>query len=714
MTDKDQAFLKRLRTTFQVEANEHIVAISAGLVELEETDSDRRRTELIEGIFRETHSMKGAARSVNLPLIESLCESIESVFAAVKRREMSADPSLLNRLHRAMNLLGALVAGAHTQSPLPEKAQARELIGALKDVLANRPRAQPEIQEAGITASDPDGASPSGPVISSMASESVRVSKTRIEALLLQVEAFLSVKQILAHQTAALRDIGSALKAERSPLSHAFSAIEKTAAQDRRTIDAMVDSLMDNIKAISMLPFSSLLDIVPKLVRDLCHDRGKMAVFTAKGGNIEIDRRILDEMREPLIHLIRNCVDHGIEPPAERIARNKPESGRISIEVGQLEGNSVQLIVSDDGGGINAHSVTEAALKVGILSRQEATEMNENSLRQLIFRSGVSTSPMLTDISGRGLGLAIVRERVEKLGGAIHCDVSSAGGTVLRIRLPLTLSALRCVLVRVDTHRFLIPTTGLESTVRVRRTEVKTVENRETISINDGIVPLVRLGEVLELPPKAKAATSGFVTAAVLGADGQRIAFAVDEIIGELEVLIKGLGSQLVRVRNVAAATVLGTGEVVAILSVADLMKSAVRVSSPPRTAYTVEAPEDKSAILVVEDSITSRTLLKNILQISGYDVQTAVDGADGLAALRSGDFDLVVSDVDMPRMNGFELTARIRADKRLSALPVVLVTALESREDRERGMDAGANAYIVKSSFDRGNLLEAVRRLVG
>jgi two-component system chemotaxis sensor kinase CheA len=270
------------------------------------------------------------------------------------------------------------------------------------------------------------------------------------------------------------------------------------------------------------------------------------------------------------------------------------------------------------------------------------------------------------------------------------------------------------VLVRVDTHRFLIPTTGLESTVRVRRTEVKTVENRETISINDGIVPLVRLGEVLELPPKAKAATSGFVTAAVLGADGQRIAFAVDEIIGELEVLIKGLGSQLVRVRNVAAATVLGTGEVVAILSVADLMKSAVRVSSPPRTAYTVEAPEDKSAILVVEDSITSRTLLKNILQISGYDVQTAVDGADGLAALRSGDFDLVVSDVDMPRMNGFELTARIRADKRLSALPVVLVTALESREDRERGMDAGANAYIVKSSFDRGNLLEAVRRLVG
>jgi two-component system chemotaxis sensor kinase CheA len=281
--------------------------------------------------------------------------------------------------------------------------------------------------------------------------------------------------------------------------------------------------------------------------------------------------------------------------------------------------------------------------------------------------------------------------------------------------LPLTLATFRGVLVRCADKRFVIPTVGLERTLRARKDEIKTVENRETLAIDGITVPFVPLRSVLELPLGGKQNEEHEYThAAVLGAREQRIAFGVDEVLGEQEVLAKHLGRHLRRVRNVSGATVLGTGKMVPILNVSDLLKSAVRISSAPLTiARSEEAPAERKSLLVVEDSITSRTLLKNILEASGYDVQTAMDGMEAWTALKTGTFNLVVSDVDMPRMNGFDLTAKIRADRKLAETPVILVTALETREDRERGIDVGANAYIVKSSFDKSNLLEAVKRLI-
>jgi two-component system chemotaxis sensor kinase CheA len=268
----------------------------------------------------------------------------------------------------------------------------------------------------------------------------------------------------------------------------------------------------------------------------------------------------------------------------------------------------------------------------------------------------------------------------------------------------------------VDEHFFIIPSASVERVVRVNREEIKTVENRETVQLNGQAVSLARLAEVLELFQGSGPGTSSdIVQMVVLGSAEKRIAFAVDEILNEQEVLVKRLGKQLSRVRNIAGATVLGTGQVVPILNVADLIKSAVKVTAIPARGALIsgEIKEKRKSILVVEDSITSRTLLKNILESAEYDVKTAVDGVDAFTALKMEGFDLVVSDVDMPRMNGFDLTAKIRTDKKFSELPIVLVTALESREDKERGIDVGANAYIVKSSFDQSNLLEVIRRLI-
>ncbi|MBI1982758.1 MAG: response regulator, partial [Acidobacteria bacterium] len=470
-----------------------------------------------------------------------------------------------------------------------------------------------------------------------------------------------------------------------------------------------------DMKKVLMFPFLSLLEGFPKLVRDLSRDRGKKTELSIQGAEIEVDRRILEEVKDSLIHMVRNCIDHGIENPQERSQKGKPSTGTIALAISQRNGDKVEIRISDDGAGIDADKVRAAALKLGIVSREDVEKMDDQGVMSLIFHSGVSTSSMITDLSGRGLGLAIVREKVEKLGGSISVETGRDRGTSLCLVLPLTLAAFRGIVVRAEGDLFVVPSSHVERTVRVGKDDIKTVENRETIRLNGEVVSLVRLSDALALPRQGPAdAPSNHHHALVVRLLNQRMAFLVDEVVEEQEVLVKGLGRQLARVRNIAGAAVLGTGRVVPVLNVPDLAKSAVEASAAPAvSAAAGEPPERRKSILVAEDSITARSLLKNILESAGYVVQTAVDGVDALTALKAGEFELVVSDVDMPRMNGFDLTARIRADKKLGDLPVVLVTALESREDRERGIDVGANAYIVKSSFDQSNLLDTVGRLI-
>jgi two-component system chemotaxis sensor kinase CheA len=435
-----------------------------------------------------------------------------------------------------------------------------------------------------------------------------------------------------------------------------------------------------------------------------------------QGIHVEIDKRILEEMKDPLIHLLRNCVDHGIEKPEEREVRNKPRCGKITIAISRVSGNKVEILITDDGAGIEIAKVKEAAVKRGIVSQKEVEHLDEQEALLFIFQSEISTSPIITSISGRGMGLAIVREKVEKLGGHISVEAKPQIGSSFRILLPVLLATFRGIHIKTADQVFVIPTANVERVLRLKPEAIKTVENKETISLNGRVVSLVRLNEVLALPRQERIGEeAGFIKVLVLSAAEKRIAFVVDEVLDEQEVLVKNLGKQLARVRNVACATVLGTGKVVPILHVPDLIKSAVRMpGTGMRTVITPDQDKTKSkSILVVEDSITSRMLLKNILESAGYQIKTAVDGVDALMVLKTEIFDLVVADVEMPRMNGFDLITKIRGDKKIAQLPVVLVTALESREDRERGVEVGANAYIVKSSFDQSDLLEVIQRLI-
>ncbi|MFH0994911.1 MAG: response regulator [Pseudomonadota bacterium] len=762
--DKDQELLKELLEIFKPEAEEHFTAISSALIDLEKTSSNASRKELIEMTYREVHSLKGAARSVNLSQVESICQSLEGIFAALKRGERELSRDLFDRLHGEMNALGAVIgaSGAGQQVSASGSVDDEALkSGAGKsgpsessrpfvpeDVTARLPRASNDLKS-------------SFPVPAPH-SETVRISKSRQDALLLQAEELLGIKLATAQRNSELREINTAfdtwkkewggiysefqvmhqsLRNSADPVpakwsaattklvdfidwtlhfigsqQEALSALSTLSEHDQRTLGAITDELLEGMKVSLLLPASSSLAMLPKFVRDLSRDQGKEVDLVIQGGEIEIDRRIMEEMKDPLLHLVRNGIDHGMEKPEERAADGKANRGTLTLAISPKDGSKVEISISDDGAGIIPAKVRDAAIKAGVISPEEAAMMDEQQMLPLVFRSGVTTSPIITTISGRGLGLAIVQEKAEKLDGIVSMETRAGTGTTFRITLPLSRATYRGVLVRTGEHHFVVPSLNVERVIRIREDDIKTIENKEIIQACGKAIALVRLSDVMET---GRGTTQGagpqWVLAMVLVSAAKQMAFLIDEVLQEQEVLVKGLGSQLSRVRNISGATLLGTGKVVPVLNVPDLMKSAMMISAAQAGHDAGTRPDRKArkSILVAEDSITSRVLLKNVLEGAGYLVKTAVDGLDAFTLLRTENFHLVVSDVEMPRMNGFELTARIRSDRSLSELPVVLVTALESREDRERGIEAGANAYIVKSSFDQNNLLQIIERLI-
>ena len=703
MTTRDEDFLNRLRATFKVEAAEHVQAMATAVLDLEKTPAPEARRGLVEIVFRAAHSLKGASRAVDCADIEAQCQSLEDVFAAWKRQESAPTRDALDTVHRTLDAVSAALTVAG-------------------------PWREPD------SAPDHPASAPARAVsVPAEAKETVRITVAKLDARLLEAEEMLTAKLATGQHAEDLRELANRCEAWRKEwdgvepeprallghldsLENQVAALSRTAELDRQIIGKLVDDLLEGSKKLLLLPFATLAAPFPKLVRDLCRDQGKEADLVVRGEEVEMDKRILEEMKAPLIHLLRNSVDHGVEMPEARRRSGKPSRATITLAASQVNGSKVNLLVSDDGAGIDADKVKASAVEHGVVSADAARQLDGAAALRLIFEADVTTSPMITRLSGRGLGLAIVRENAEKLSGTVSVRSQSGQGTHFSIVLPSTLATFRGVLVEAAQQLFVVPTVHVERVARVNADEIRTVEGRDTISLSGRAVALVALADVLELPrPTSNGQAHDATLVLVLGTGDQSVAFAVDAVRDEQEVLVKPLRTPLSRVRNIAGATVLGSGHVAPILNVSDLLKSARRAGNAVarQAAGARPAQARTHSVLVAEDSITSRMLLKSILESAGYKVKTAVDGMEAFTLLRAEPYDLVVSDVEMPRLNGFDLTAKIRADKKLGELPVVLVTALETREDRERGIDVGANAYLVKSNFDQSQLLDVVRRLV-
>ena len=773
MVTREQAFLERLLATFAAEAEEHLDALSKGLLEFEKTPAGSKRLAILEAIFREVHSLKGAARAVDRTDIGAVCQPLESALSALKSGDRELNPGLLNLLHEAASGLRQLLAEKAAGTPPGGLVQRLEDAAAGRVAAKAKPprtvpgrRGRSRRAHGGSTAAADSGrraeGEPKPTAIRAAQAGTIRISTAKVDALFRQAEEMISFKLSSEQRSAEINSIAGELGARRDVLTRIHSLLLSSAPKqapangggaaadmmawvnrfaeeieaeivsagagqerlesltmvfeaDRRALAKSVDGLLEDAKKLLMQPLASLLEVIPRLAGELAREQGKELDISTQGEEIEIDRRIQEDLKDPLIHLVRNSVDHGIEKPDSRVAAGKPRRGTITITAAQFDVGKAEIVIADDGAGIDLDRVRNAALKLGATTAQELAELGEEAVAMLVFRSGVSTSGIVTDVSGRGLGLAIVQEKIERLGGSISLESRPGAGTTFRILVPVTLAVLRGVVIDVAGIFFVIPTAAVERVARVRRMDVKSVENRDTIHLNGHTLSVVRLADVLEMQRPATAGEKSDLHLVVLASAGERIALVVGKVHGEQEILLKSLGDRISRARNISGVTTLRGGALAPVLNVPDLLHSCRSVSSSPK-APAVVAPvaAGTKSILVVEDSITARTLLKNILEASGYRVRTAVDGIDALTTLKSEEFAMVISDVEMPRMNGFDLTMRIRANQKLTELPVILVTALATREHRERGIDAGANAYIVKSSFDQAGLLETVRRLIG
>ncbi len=483
---------------------------------------------------------------------------------------------------------------------------------------------------------------------------------------------------------------------------------------DYRHLALLTDDIQDGVRRVRMVPVSTLFDLFPRMIRNIAREKGKEVQLILEGVETEIDRQVLEGLKDPLTHLLRNAIDHGIELPDQRLEKGKSREGTIYLKALQ-RGNHIVLEVSDDGAGINLPAVRGAAVKNNLISPVDAEKMGLDETIDLLFQSGLSTHAAVTELSGRGVGMDVVREQLENLHGQVKTYTEMNKGTTFTLILPLTLATIHVLMLKVANQTVAVPNTSVERILQLKPEQIKRMEGKSAINVDGRALPLFPMDRILELPGFEKAENAGQkIKVVILGAVEKRLAFQVEEFLGVQEVVIKNLGPQLQRVRNISGATILGTGQVVMILNAGSMIYSAQGFKGVNLMRKIRGKPAVAKKILVVDDSITTRTLEKNILENAGYHVAQAADGVEGWERMQDESFDAVVFDIEMPRMDGFQLTEKVRHDTRFEDLPIVLVTSLESTEDKIRGMEVGADVYITKGTFDQQALLETIERLIG
>ena len=670
-----KALQQQLLASFRVEAQERLGVLADGLANWREEGASR---ESIESLFREVHSLKGAARAVGLLPIEQLCHAWESLLGAVRGGTLELTQMRVELCRYALRVVQKLHAG----QPVDAEEQAQ----LVEDLEAAGRGAAVTLPE--YVAATPGGA----------------LQRLRESAQALHTASQDALKALLDHLDWS--------QAQMDRLHFEAIHLEKAGKHLSQSLAQLSESLSEELQSVLLLAGSSLVEGLPAMVQDLASQAGKRVTLQVRGASLQVDKRILDELRSPLTHLLRNAVDHGLETPGQRVACGKPEVGLIQLELIQESADRFELRVQDDGRGLDLAQLKARAVTAGMLSEEQAQALSAAEAGKLVFTSGLSTSALLTDLSGRGLGMAIVQESVERIGGRIELESEPGQGVCIHLHLPLNLSTFRAVIVRNAERTFAVPALAVERCLRLPADAVKNQENRPTLVFEGEVLPVWALADVLGLTSQARG--DGYLTLLLLKVRGTRFVLLVEELLGDQEITVKNLGRQLLRVRNLLGATVLGDGQLVPILHPGDLYRSALATTASALVQAPADGPDVRSQrLLIAEDSFTSRGLLKAILEGAGYQVATANDGLEAWNALKQGPFDLLVSDVEMPRMDGFSLTSRIRADRELTQLPVVLVTALHSAEDRARGLEAGANAYLVKSGFEQDSLLDAIRRLI-
>ena len=490
------------------------------------------------------------------------------------------------------------------------------------------------------------------------------------------------------------------------------NTLKTRASEDVASLSIISDRLETGIQDLRQLPLSTIFNIYPRMVRDLARQLGKEINLIIEGEDTKADKRILEEIKDPLLHLIRNAVDHGIETPEERISQGKPKIATIVLR-GYQSGSSIGIEIKDDGRGLNLESIKNTALKRKVRTEAELAAMSESEIQSLIFASGFSTRNEVTELSGRGVGLDVVRANVEKLKGSIQVNSTPGNGCNFQVRLNTSLATTKVLIVELNHTVYALPLEFIQTMITLPRTEIYEIEGKPTITFNEQPLSITWLANLLQLPtPENYTKDKHNLACIILRIGDECFGVIVDDLVDRQDVVIKPQSKLLKRIPNIAGATILGSGEVCMILNPDDLLHS-LRNGSWQDISQSTESARTKNRLLLVEDSIIIRTQMVRLLKGAGYDVTVAINGLEGFHKVQEQEFDLVLSDVEMPQMNGLEMTANIRQISKYDRLPIVLITTLASPEDKRRGQAAGANAYLTKGDFDQQLLFQTLRQLI-
>jgi two-component system chemotaxis sensor kinase CheA len=768
-----------LLNIFRDEVGEYLESMNTLLMQIETAASPD--AESLRELNRVAHSMKGASRAVGLKVIETIAHYMEEVFAAAMQSHLKLSPDVCDLLYDGLDLIQTVVDGGDNEDEtlaLVLSHLEQVVAGSADDTVdaqvapavkrhngiempappetnhktqsAEVPRAPSEMPPAPSLMTD------TGTVVMRPAEESIRVPVSKLDHLMAEVSELLVARlqsEERVRDVQALRRLHGKWRREWQTIRAAYirlarhmqdeqghvnddiavifkflegnqrhlqsasqmlSQLAQMLGQDNLRLTTLADELQDDVSRMRMVAFETLIGGFQRIIRDLARDTGKQVYFDVAGMGVEVDKTVLDALKDPIMHLLRNAVDHGIELPEVREHKGKPGAGRLSLEIEQ-RGNEIVVRVRDDGRGIDTAALKHKGLNIGILSAQEADAMSEDDLRSLIFHPGLTTAAEVTAISGRGIGMDIVRDRVESLRGRVSVSSVPGEGTTISLNVPVSLTRIRCVLLETGEETYAVPSAVIVRMTTLRRDDVFTAENRDMIVLDERPVPLVSMAEVLGFSGQPR--TSHEITVLALRAADRTVAFEVDGLESERELVLKPLGPEIERAQFVSGAALLGTGAVLIVLDANDLVRSATGRSLPARRAValkkrttTIERP---LSVLVVDDSITTRTLEKNILETAGFNVSVAIDGDEAWQKINEQHFDVVISDVEMPKITGLELVKLIKGSERTRHIPVILLTSLGKPEHQEAGLRAGADAYLVKSQFDQGELLQMIRAVV-
>jgi len=734
---------------FRAELASQSQAFTAGLLALER---DPTAAVHLEACMRAAHSLKGAARIIDLSPAVQVAHEMEECLVAAQHGKIRLSRAHIDTLLQGIDLLAAIAAGAGEPEAETKKrieAFAQSLRRASDETDAPSLVAVPASKETAAEAPPATtSAPPETPIPTADAATGermVRVTADSLNRLLgLAGESLMSARRLRPFNDGLLRlrrvqaelaksfeELRAAMPADADVrTAQALAAAQLKLAEgqallaqrldemdtvDRRATD-LANRLYDETLASRMRPFEDGVRHFQRNVRDIGRALGKTVRLDIVGGATSIDRDILDQLDAPLGHLLRNAVDHGIEAPEQRRAASKPAEGLVRLEARHNAG-LLQIIVSDDGGGIDLEALRQATLARGLTTAETVWDLSDEELLEFLFLPGFSMKATVSDISGRGVGLDAVQAMVRQVRGQVTVTSEPGIGTRFQLQLPLTLSVIRALLVEIDGEPYALPLTAIARALRLPRDRIELLEGRPHFRMDERQVGLVTAHEILG---RGEAAASEAELPTVVVGEGDNLyALVVDRFLGERELVVRPLDPRLAKVKDVSAAALMDDGSPVLILDVEDLIRSMEKLVSGGRLR-TLErsvartGQKRRKRVLVVDDSLTVRELERKLLDHHGFEVEVAVDGMDGWNAVRSDPFDLVVTDVDMPRMDGIELVTLIKRDPGLRNLPVMIVSYKDREEDRRRGLDAGADYYLTKGSFHDETLIHAVVDLIG